>query len=437
MNACSRTNSLFLLTALTLCAACSATATTNARSATGSPAGAGAPAATGSPESGREKIGVIAPASFDAVSIWPEAYAGPLLVLEAQPAGARVKKDDVLVRLDSRPIDEQIHEAELEEHSAEVRHRAQLDRGHIDEENARSQLEQARSSLARAKRALEGYKSHELAFAKRADELQKRHEQANVDDQVDELSQDQKMYEQDQIVTATEDFVLKRARRALALTQASTELSRDRSQYRFEYEQAMQTEQREEAVRVQSEQVERLVASQEIDRRTRADAETRSREALALQQTKLERLRHDRSYFELRAPRDGVLLYGSIKDYRPGKTPPRYERGNQLATRADLLLVADPGTRTVAFDLDDHDRAAWKDGARLVVRPLGVPDAAQASDAAGSLRTDALVRREAPDKNQFEATVKLAGGDAEFGRRVRVVLEETSKTAQPAQAVGP
>ncbi|MBK7643369.1 MAG: hypothetical protein IPJ19_09995 [Planctomycetes bacterium] len=358
-----------------------------------------APVATGSataaPAGRLEKTGTFVPSGAAALSIWPEQYSGALLVLDAKPAGTAVAQGDVIATLDTRAIDEELHKAELEAQSASVRHQGVLEHDRIDESAARSALDLARAALERTRRSLEGWQRSELAFQKRGDEIQKRQEQARVEDETDELDQLEKMYKADALVDATEDIVLKRSRRSLELTKTSTQLSRDRSSYREALELALQTEQKEEQARTQAEALERLVQQQAIDARARADAQRRSAEALRDQQEKLAKLRRDREMLALRAPRAGVLLHGSAKDYRPGRTPPRYERGSMLAFRQDLFLVADPAPSVLALDLAEAELAQLAEGAKLVV--------SAGSQARGSLHVDPYARA----NGQCEASVTL------------------------------
>ncbi len=328
------------------------------------------------------KTGVCAPANAVPWSYWPEEWSGQLLVLEITPHGSPVREGDVVARFDTRQIDDQIRNADLELRSAQVKHAGLVERHRIDEEAARSSLAQAQSGLDRAKRALAGWKERDLEFSRRDDELAQRREQSSLEDQRDELGQLEEMYNRDELVDGTEEIVLKRARRQLALTESAVSLSRDRARKRFELDQALELEQREEAVRVQGEALDRLKRSQEIERKSRQDAEARSAEQLAEQEAKLARLRRDREALAVTAARTGFLLHGPAKDWRPGRTPPRHERGSTLAARAEFLCVADHAVREVRLELQAADLAAWKDGARARARtPAG-------AELPGKLRVD-------------------------------------------------
>jgi multidrug resistance efflux pump len=212
------------------------------------------------------------------------------------------------------------------------------------------------------------------------------------------------------------------------LTKTSNQLSRDRAVFRDEFELAMQTQQHEEQVRSQSEALSRLLVQQGLDAVGRQDAELRSADALSEQEDKLAELRRDREKLVLRAPRAGTLLHGASKDFRPGRSPARWERGSQLAFRTELFMVVDPAPSAVALDLNDTDLAKLADGADVRIEVLGPAKAS----ATGTARIERLPRSSNATEAVYEATVVLNKSldGAIYGSRVKVV-GDAGGTAQP------
>lgn len=378
-----------------------------------------------------ERTGTFVPADFEAVSIWPQVYSGELLVTEVQPHGASVQKGDVIATLELRSIDEQIHQAELETRSARIRHRGVVAKNAIDDDAAEAAREQAQSSLDRARRTLEGWTKREIPFARRGDEISKKSEAAGIDDQKDELSQLEKMYSADELVDATEEIVMKRAKRRLAISEEAQGLTGDRRQYRIDYDEAMQTEVKVEAVRNQELALDRLTRGQAIERKAREDALARSADALKLQDEKFSKLKSDKELLAIRAPRAGVLLHGKAKDYRPGHTPARYERGSQLSFRADLFLVADPEAFAVALDVPESILESVRDGQGAEVRAL----AAAQGNAKGTLHVDPYpAAKGGGDDGVYEAVVDLDAPipGVRFGMRAKVTFPATAGADQTA-----
>ncbi|MCE9596272.1 MAG: hypothetical protein K8S98_18935 [Planctomycetes bacterium] len=415
-----QSQALFLaLVVLPLTACVTGGASSSGVVASGTPASAnGSSSATVAP---LEKFGIVAPARYDAISLWPEQYSGGFSVLEVLPHGASVQAGDVIAKLDARAIDEELHRNELELKSTEIRHQGVVERNKLDAAAAELALEQSKAGLERAKRSFEGFKKFETAFDKRQDDLSKRYEQANIDDQVDELDQLEKMYKRDDLVDATEDIVVKRSKRQLESTRIGVELSRDRVKYHEDFEKKMTLEQREEALHAQEEGHSRFVKQQELDARARADGELRSADALREQQEHFEKLQRDRKLLEIRAPRSGVLLHGSSKDFRPGRNAPRYERTSSLAPKTEIFLVADPEPGAVTFDVNDTELAQAKNGAQVRVESLVVPS----EKSRGTLSIDTYPRSASPSEATYEARVTLDAPltGVVYGTRAKLVIE--------------
>lgn len=390
------------------------TTSTSSAPTTASPAtNTSANRAAASPD---ERPGVFAPDGATAISIWPEAWRGELLVLEVVPHGASVKSGDVLARLDTRAIDEDVHQAELELASMELRHESLLAKDRVEEDAARSTRERSEAEARRAARALEGYKTKELDFARRGDDLARERTKSNVEDQVDELTQLEKMYKGDELVDATEDIVLKRSKRDLALSRIGQALQDEQIRYRTEYDRARETEVREEGVRQARESLARLTTTQAIEARARVDAEKRSQDALQIAREKLERLRRDREHMVVTAPRDGVCLHGSAKDYHPGRAPKIVARGQTLAPKMDVLLVADPEPRVVELEVLESrlDSVTPKAKVRLI---------SGTSSASGALSVEPYpAASPSADDGVHDARVKLDApiAGALYGMRARV-----------------
>lgn len=377
-----------------------------------------------------ETRGVLAPLDGTVLSIWPEEYAGSWLVLEVLPQGAEVAAGDVVARFEARAIDDDLHRRELEQASSVLAHQALLERDQLESEAARTALARAGAALDRARRALAGWQQDELAFQRRSEELSRSYQDANVEDQTDELDQLQKMYQGDELVDATEDIVLKRSRRALALTQQQNQLARDRADYRQRLELELEGEQRAEEVLAQSESLARLERQQALDARARADGELRSADALARQEAELARLRRDRAHFELRAPCAGRLLHGGPRDYRPGHTPPRHERGSPLSPRAELFVVAAPEPTCVAFDVGEAERTTFASGTRVEVELLAGPGS-DAPVLGGTVELEAYPRSIGVAETTLEARAVLSEplAGAFYGQRVQVRPAGSAKGA--------
>ncbi|TAH36833.1 MAG: HlyD family efflux transporter periplasmic adaptor subunit [Planctomycetota bacterium] len=348
-----------------------------------------------------EREGSFVPAEAAEIQLWPDEYSGDWMFLEVLPHGTYVNSGDVIARLDQRRYADQLHDAELDFKTGELTQRNAEEQARMEEERAREEHTNARAALERARKDLKGWEEFELAFRQRQNQLSDAYSQDNIADQEDELSQLEAMYRDDELVDATEEIVLKRSRRQLARSREGQELQRDRRRYDDEYEIAVQTETRREALRNQESAFQRLERSQELERRLREDRVARGADRLQRQQERLEALRRDGALFEVRAPRSGVLLHGAPDDYGPGKTPPRHERAGRPGIRATLFSIADPDRMRVALFVDEADLPKIRDGMGAEVTAAPAPG----QEWVGSLR---LERFPAPGQNRYAGSVELA-----------------------------
>ncbi|MFQ5845722.1 MAG: efflux RND transporter periplasmic adaptor subunit, partial [Planctomycetota bacterium] len=318
-----------------------------------------------------ERPGRFVPADAAEISLDLEAYRGELLVLDFKGHGAFVDKGDVLVTLDTRPIQKQLAQAELDLALAEQAHRDVGREGRLEEEREKEKLAAAVRAHERARRALEGYHQHEKghrAERKRLDRLAREHRE---DDLQDELEQLEKMYGEDELVDATEEIVLKRSRRNLARTRANNELRRKMADYDEQYKEIYRPEDLRLAVDRTAAALDRLRRSQEVAGSRREAAGRKRRFQLELLQRKVEELRRDRERLTVRAPRPGLLLHG------PRKAAPwssRLRRGGKLKSYQVIVSVADPERLEVSSSVEEKDLLRVRGGAPAEVAPRALPE---------------------------------------------------------------
>ena len=144
--------------------------------------------------------------------------------------------------------------------------------------------------------------------------------------------------------------------------------------------------------------------------------------------------RDDRDLFTIKAPRAGILLHGKAKEYRPGHAPARFERGSQLQARADVFLVADPGSLAVAVDVPESSLNDLREGMEVAVRPVASP----ADSVPGRLHLEPYpsAKSGAGEESTCEGIAKLERPiqGILFGMRAKVKLEPEAKSATPQPA---
>ncbi len=370
-----------------------------------------------------ELDGTLIPLASEAVEIWPETWSGELLFLEVVPHGTRVADGQVIARFDTRAIDEQIRAAEEDLQSAMLNFEISVRKAELEERAAVERIELAERGLKRSKLDWESFHEFDLPMRSKQMELQKLYAEDGIADQKDELAQLQAMYEDDEIVDATEDIVMKRSVRQLERTLQSMELSQKQREHNRAHDWKLEAERKEEDLHRQTSALEKMIEEHELDQRARHDRLQRSERELKRKEEKLAKLTHDREFFELRAPRAGMLLHGGVDDYRPGAAAPRHERGGRGQLRAAMFSVADPHGFRVAVKLKESQISGLAQGAAVSVKPVILTE----GELAGTLTVEAFPLPESArgPENEYAGVVELDNRHTGWapGMRAKVVVE--------------
>ncbi|MBL8839970.1 MAG: hypothetical protein JNL90_00395 [Planctomycetes bacterium] len=374
-----------------------------------------------------ERQGTLVPAEASEVKLALESWSSPLELLEVVAHGTPVRAGDLLARCKLDPLDEALAAAERDLRSTEIRHQNAREQARLEIESADVRLADAAEAIEDAEKALALWEKTELELKRRGVELNDGYSQDNLEDQRDELAQLEKMYTADELTDATEEIVLKRARRQLARSEASYELQKARRRIDEEVGDPQTLKQKKRAVRDARNGRDRLVRQLEMEKRSRDDSLARLEPEMKAARERVEQLRRDRERLTLRAPQAGVVLHGALDDYKPGRSPARHQVGGQLAARGTPFTVAKPGAMAVALDLPESHVLKLPQGMAVTVKPA----ADGARSLVGRLRFDRFPspRTAGGPENGYEGTVELDGAEPSFvaGMRCTVVIEVPAK----------
>lgn len=307
--------------------------------------------------------------TFEAVKQTPIALDprewGDLTVVSVVDHGTVVKKGDLLVKLDTRDLEEQIADLErarpLEELNLKLAHQefATLER------TTPLSLEAARRAKMEGEQDMAYYEDTERAMEERnAKENVKRIEQ-NLAYNKEELDQLEKMYAADELTEETEEIILQRARNDVAYYEWMLEQTRARSERilntsipRQHLSQRKNVEQLEIAWR-QAEQ-----SLPETLRKKRLELEAQEI-ALKKSAEKLADLKADLADLTVKAPHDGVVYYGATSR---GKwvTASQVERklvpGGKLMADEVILTVVSPEALRIRASVGENRLRHLKKG---------------------------------------------------------------------------
>jgi len=363
-----------------------------------------------------DRDGTFVPAAADELKLELDSYRGELSVVDVIPHGSFVNEGDVILRLDTTGIDERIAA------DAMALERAQMGLRHAEEgERLRAEadaeaLARAETAAARAAKRLRGYREFEKGFEDESERMSIQAREYRLEDQKDELDQLEKMYQEDELVDATEEIVLKRSRRSFAQAQQGRDLSERRRKYNKEWYDAWREEDLVREAETKAADLDRTKLKQAMAREKAESDLAEKRYQLQKQLEKFDELKKDREKFTVHSPRRGILLHGAAEDAPWG----RLEKGSQLKNKAVFATVADPKQLQVVTNIPEADILKIKSGTAVEVKP----DAAKDVKLLGRIEVEYL-----PSKgNVFKATVQLPEADLRirpgFTCKASVILEE-------------
>lgn len=235
-------------------------------------------------------------------------------IVEIAPHGSTVSKGEVLVRFESKELDEQIKDVELELRLSELailKDEQELPRA---TEEIERQHKQAQRAFEEAKADYQRYREVDREMSLKSAEMRLKNIEQSVENTREELRQLEKMYEADDLTEETEEIVLKRQRHAV-------------EQAEFRLEGAKQDHEVTVNIDIPRRDIARKESLDRVElalKRSETALETdRARAKYELEKQRQSRLdaiqRHanlvqDRALIEVRSPADGVVYYGGAVD---------------------------------------------------------------------------------------------------------------------------
>lgn len=325
--------------------------------------------------------GILVPAHATALRVRPRAYTGKLRVLEVVAHGATVSQGDVVLRLDPEGLETALHKRELALRTKEIGlHRARVALEELERDSDRDR-EEAEQDVELARHSLDGYREIQRPLDARSYQRGEKTYLDSIADQEDEIDQLGKMYKEDELTEATEELVLKRARRKLASTQERLEIYRARFRYSLAYSENKTLHTLERALEQKEAQLRKLRRAEDTGREQAEIKLAGAKHDLSASRKNLERLREDTEAFALRAPHAGIVLHGNLVSPSPpngvmdGKVAAKAIRvGDVVTPGSPVITVATAGAMKVRFALKSADRYHAKAGMAAAVLPKALPE---------------------------------------------------------------
>ena len=339
-----------------------------------------APSATQTVKKGRismkiDATGTFLPATPVEVRIRPDAYKGDLTIVAAAANGASVKKGETLLQIDPADLNRELDAARNELTTAKANQtKAEADVT-LGEKGDGLAMKQAENAIKKADGDLKWWDDLVGPQMLQQTDLGLKQVAAMVEDQGDELDQLKKMYKTEDLTNATADIVVKRAVRAFEIGKANLKMQQDLARKVKEFDQPQSRLPLEAAAEQAKQAMETLKATQAQSKITRGTALKTAQLATAAAEKKVADLEKDLAQLTVKAPADGVVVYGTVAEGAVTPVDPKTLRPKEkLAAGTPVMVLFTPGALRLAFDLPESKLGWVKSGMRAKVSPIAWPE---------------------------------------------------------------
>jgi multidrug efflux pump subunit AcrA (membrane-fusion protein) len=297
--------------------------------------------------------------------------AGSVTVEDAVPHGTRVNKGDVLLRVETAALDEQIRDAEIGGRISALAHGLLERELTLLEKATPLKLEMVRRARRIAAEDLARYEAKEGALEAATNDVGLKSSEFRLENAEEELDQLEKMYTQDDLTEETEEIVLKRARFDVEVARFFAGVAKSRHE---------RTATLDLPRRLDTVKQENLAAAIDLERAESTLPIALEKLRLDLEKTTFERrkglrqlaeLKADRARMPIVAPTDGILYYGRWQQGKwveADQVAGRLRPGGKIEPQAVLFTIVGGGRPFVRAAVPEKElfKVATDSPARIV-----------------------------------------------------------------------
>lgn len=305
-----------------------------------------------------------------------KAWQGPYTVKSAVPHGARVKKGQVVVELDTTKIDIAIREARLDREIAETAFKQLKGELPILEKLLPINLAAAERDKRIADEDLKRYNDVEREQSKKASAFGLQSQQHWLEYAQEELKQLQKMYRDKDLTEETEEIILKRQKHQIEqieFTLASQKLQQERQ---MQLDLPRRDQQMQDAVDKATLAQQKADATLPLELEQKKLALRKSEAELAKLDERFKNLESDRSALILLSPSDGIAGHGTAErgQWNTTAISSRLRPQGVVQPNEVVMTVVADGALSLVTDVDEKDLHLLKEGLTGVATPTGFPN---------------------------------------------------------------
>ncbi|MBI4565627.1 MAG: efflux RND transporter periplasmic adaptor subunit [Planctomycetes bacterium] len=361
------------------------------------------------------------------ISIATEALQEQMTILSIVPEGATVKKDEVLIELDRSPLTRMISQAEIELQAAqndlvqaEEDLKIQMLQSELDRERAESDLKAAELELKRW---------IELEAPKRIKEAEVKIADAEnaVNEARRELTDLQTMLKED-LVSAVE---VRRAEVQLRKSEAEYEFATLNLRLLKEYDNPSETTALQFKLADRKLFRDGKMSAIESVTRQKQSAVLRATTARNQKEELLRKLKADLERMTVRAPSDGIVLYGDQRNpWAWSNGDQQLKVGSKISPHNPLLTIPNLSAFKIVLQVNEGDINKVQNGQNAEIRPEAIPNTTFKGTVSKVSKVSGGGRRwwESSSAGKFDVEVEVDGLDPRIkpGMKCKVeILIET------------
>lgn len=255
----------------------------------------------------------VVPAEPLEVEISPESWSS-YPIEEVVEHGAKVKKGDVLIKVDTEAFDEAILEA-VEQRKVDAMNLEKVEQELAElEVNTKRGLEKAERDYKRSVEDYEFFKEREIPEMIRGGKLSIEKAAWYLASSEEELKQLQKMYDADGLTEETEEIILKRSKNAVKSSQFSHDEAIREAKRRLEVNIPRMQKDRELAMEAAKMNLDAIEKNYPRGLELKRAEVAKVKRDDARKAKKLEEMKADRKLADIVSPADGYVYWGEFSD---------------------------------------------------------------------------------------------------------------------------
>lgn len=319
---------------------------------------------------------VFEAADMTPVILDPEVWMD-LTVVEAVPHGAKVKKGDMLVKLDMEKITEQVEDLEQGEAIGKIAMELAVADLKNAEQTTPLKLEAAQRSQRRADEDYDYFQKTDRAQREKSVQFSLKSSEQRLRSATEELNQLKKMYDADDLTEETEEIILERQKFAVEAATFYLENAR----LNFDHDMKVVIPREHENLKSQKIDGELSLALAEVSL-----PKNLAQKRLTLEKTKREQkksaekltnLKGDLKTMVVKAPNDGLVYYGTCEMGRwttAAMVSKKLMPGGKIAPKEIFMTIISPDRLVLRVVVPEDKLSQVKQGKEGKATPVSAPD---------------------------------------------------------------